>query len=263
MTIKNIIITAIALSFSNFLHAQKPSVLLINVDDWNDWNTVLKGHPQAITPNLNRFAEQSVTFSNAICASPSCIPSRPAFFTGMAPSRTGNISNDNGKHPWRFYAGSWGSFHTDAIFAKRLEKYRYRQNFHRGDDAEFDHYIPPFKTPKKLKNVGIKLNSSAIWDIADIPTSKWQTSRPLVRALKLSVTLGVCFIIDWYLSPSRTVDCSTKYFDYYPIESLQLQKQIDNDLDDLPERLKLVVVLKQNLEKITITCQEWLRQRIY
>ena len=34
-----------------------PSLLLINVDDWNDWNTVLKGHSQAITPNIERFAK--------------------------------------------------------------------------------------------------------------------------------------------------------------------------------------------------------------
>ena len=61
----------------------RPSVLLINVDDWNDWNTVLKGHSQAITPNIERFAKKGVTFSNAICASPSCVPSRPALFTGL------------------------------------------------------------------------------------------------------------------------------------------------------------------------------------
>jgi len=85
--------------------AEKPSVLFINVDDWNDWNEVLQGHPQAITPHIARLAKRGVTFSNAICASPSCDPSRPALFTGIAPARSGNISNDSGKHPWRFYAG--------------------------------------------------------------------------------------------------------------------------------------------------------------
>ncbi|MDC0921105.1 sulfatase-like hydrolase/transferase, partial [Opitutales bacterium] len=53
---------------------ERPSVLLINVDDWNDWNSVLKGHSQAITPNIEQFAKKGVTFSNAICASPSCVP---------------------------------------------------------------------------------------------------------------------------------------------------------------------------------------------
>jgi len=91
-----------------------PSVLFVNVDDWNDWSEVLQGHPQAITPHIKRLAERGVTFSNAICASPSCIPSRPALFTGIAPARSGNISNDNGRHPWRFYAG------PDAVTIPKL-----------------------------------------------------------------------------------------------------------------------------------------------
>ena len=98
--IKRAMIVALtAMMFAGLVSAQKPSVLLINVDDWNDWNEVLRGHPQTITPSINRLAQRGITFSNAICASPSCVPSRPAFFTGIAPSRSGNISNDSGKHP--------------------------------------------------------------------------------------------------------------------------------------------------------------------
>ena len=83
--------------------AERPSVLFVNVDDWNDWNEVLQGHSQAITPNIKRFAERGVVFSNAICSSPTCLPSRSALFSGIHPARSGNIVNDNGIHPWRFY----------------------------------------------------------------------------------------------------------------------------------------------------------------
>ena len=139
---------------------ERPSVLLINVDDWNDWNSVLKGHSQAISPNIERFAKKGVTFSNAICASPSCVPSRPALFTGIAPSRSGNISNDSGKRPWRFYAGP-ETITIPKLFSQNgWESIGIAKNFHRGDAPEFDTYIPPFKTPKKLKKVGLNLNSS-------------------------------------------------------------------------------------------------------
>ena len=60
----------------------QPSVLFVNVDDWNDWNQVLEGHPQAVTPNIGRLAERGVVFSNAICASPTCLPSRTSLFSG-------------------------------------------------------------------------------------------------------------------------------------------------------------------------------------
>ena len=43
----------LSLAASNLLQvasAQRPSVLFLNIDDWNDWNSVLEGHPQAIAP---------------------------------------------------------------------------------------------------------------------------------------------------------------------------------------------------------------------
>ena len=163
---------------------ERPSVLLINVDDWNDWNSVLKGHSQAISPNIERFAKKGVTFSNAICASPSCVPSRPALFTGIAPSRSGNISNDNGKRPWRFYAGP-ETITIPKLFSQNgWESIGIAKNFHRGDGPEFDTYIPPFKTPKKLKKVGLNLNSSAIWDIADMPVSEMGDYKAASAAIK-------------------------------------------------------------------------------
>ena len=73
----------LSLAASFFLQAasaERPSVLFLNIDDWNDWNSVLEGHPQAITPNLERFAARSVTFTRAICSSPVCFPSRTSIF---------------------------------------------------------------------------------------------------------------------------------------------------------------------------------------
>ena len=41
------------------------NVLMISIDDLNDWVGVLSGHPQARTPNLDRLASESVLFTNA------------------------------------------------------------------------------------------------------------------------------------------------------------------------------------------------------
>ena len=71
----------------------QPNILFISVDDLNDWIEPLGGHPQARTPNLNRLAEQAVTFTNAYTASPACNPSRTAMLTGMHTYRTGMYSN--------------------------------------------------------------------------------------------------------------------------------------------------------------------------
>ena len=38
--------------------ADRPNVVLISVDDLNDWCGCLGGHPQASTPNLDRLADR-------------------------------------------------------------------------------------------------------------------------------------------------------------------------------------------------------------
>jgi arylsulfatase A-like enzyme len=72
---------------------QKPNILFISIDDLNNWIEPLGGHPQAKTPHLLRFSKQSVNFTNAYCASPSCNPSRTALMTGKHPHVTGLYTN--------------------------------------------------------------------------------------------------------------------------------------------------------------------------
>ncbi|MFZ9837886.1 MAG: sulfatase [Opitutaceae bacterium] len=72
--------------------APRPNVLLITVDDLNDWAGPTGGHPQARTPALDRLAAQGTVFTNAHCQAPICHPSRVSFMTGMLPSTTGMYS---------------------------------------------------------------------------------------------------------------------------------------------------------------------------
>ncbi|MDH3652407.1 MAG: sulfatase-like hydrolase/transferase, partial [Saprospiraceae bacterium] len=70
-------------------NGQKPNILLIAVDDLNDWIGCLGGHPQAKTPNIDRLAAQGVLFTNAHCQSPVCNPSRASMMTSLYPSTSG------------------------------------------------------------------------------------------------------------------------------------------------------------------------------
>jgi arylsulfatase A-like enzyme len=72
---------------------QRPNILFIAMDDLNDWIGILGGHPQTLTPNLDRLAGQSVLFTNAHCVAPACNPSRTAIFTGRSPHRSGLYDN--------------------------------------------------------------------------------------------------------------------------------------------------------------------------
>ena len=81
------------LLFSAVSAVARPNALFIAIDDLNDWVGCLGGHPQAITPNLDRFPESGVLFNNAHCPAPACNPSRSAIMTGLSPSTSGLYEN--------------------------------------------------------------------------------------------------------------------------------------------------------------------------
>jgi arylsulfatase A-like enzyme len=66
-----------------------PNVVLIVVDDLNDYVTGMGGHPQAHTPNLARLAAQGVSFRRAYSNNPICAPSRASFLSGLYPHTSG------------------------------------------------------------------------------------------------------------------------------------------------------------------------------
>ncbi len=77
-----------SLATDSMTAAERPNVLFIAVDDLNDWIGCLNGHPQALTPNMDRLAARGVLFANAHCTAPACNPSRAAVFSGRLPQVT-------------------------------------------------------------------------------------------------------------------------------------------------------------------------------
>ena len=97
-----LVITSCCSAFAEDPVDSQPNVLFIAVDDLNDWIGCLKGHPQALTPNMDRLAKRGVLFSNAHCASPACNPSRAAVFSGLMPRVTKVWFNKSGPLETRY-----------------------------------------------------------------------------------------------------------------------------------------------------------------
>ena len=76
----------------------RPNVLLIAIDDLNDWVGCLGGHPQARSPNIDRLAKRGTLFTNAHCQAPICNPSRTSILYGLRPSTSGVYMNS--PKPW-------------------------------------------------------------------------------------------------------------------------------------------------------------------
>jgi arylsulfatase A-like enzyme len=77
--------------------SSQPNVLLIMIDDLNDYEGSYGGHPQTRTPNIDKLAASASVFTNAHTNSPVCSPSRNSMFTGIYP----HTSKDFG---WTFHA---------------------------------------------------------------------------------------------------------------------------------------------------------------
>lgn len=92
-TLRSIMIPLLLICHVEAQDHDPPNVLMIVVDDMNDWIGCLGGHPDAHTPNIDRLAKRGVLFTNAHCAAPVCNPSRVATLTGLRPSTTGIYDN--------------------------------------------------------------------------------------------------------------------------------------------------------------------------
>ena len=88
-------------SIGSTTSSSKPNVLMIAVDDLNDWIGCLGGHPDTRTPNMDRLAARGVLFTNSQCAAPACVPSRTAVFSGYHPTVSGIYENWAGTTAFR------------------------------------------------------------------------------------------------------------------------------------------------------------------
>src|SRR5580765_1164650 len=74
--------------------ATKPNILLVIADQWRAQAFGFAGDTNVKTPNLDRLANESVRFINAVAGMPVCCPTRASILTGQRPLTTGVFLND-------------------------------------------------------------------------------------------------------------------------------------------------------------------------
>lgn len=62
----------------------KPNVILIIADQWRGDCLGAAGHPDVKTPYFDTLCCEGIRFTNAVSATPTCIPARAALYTGMS-----------------------------------------------------------------------------------------------------------------------------------------------------------------------------------
>lgn len=73
---------------------RRPNLVYVFADQMRAQAAAYAGDPNAITPNLDRFAKEGVSFVNAVSGCPVCSPYRASLITGQYPLTHGVFLND-------------------------------------------------------------------------------------------------------------------------------------------------------------------------
>ena len=226
--------------------APKMNVLFIAIDDLNDWVGSLGGHPQTRTPNLDRFAASGINFSSAHCAAPLCNPSRVAIMTGLRPSTTGVYENNQ---PFRRSdKGRDALTLTQHLMGAGYKAIGSGKIFHGGfpDPQSWNDYFPnntgrdvppsPMPPPDKRPLNGIPRMAHFDWgpidnpdeDMGDFKVARWISGQLAKRhSDPMFIACGMTRPhLPWYVPK--------KYFDMFPLDSIQLPSVKNDDLADVP-----------------------------
>lgn len=72
---------------------KKPNVIILFADQHHKKVMGFEGHPDVLTPNLDKLSEQSVVFDRTYCATGICSPSRSSLMSGLYSRTMGLLSN--------------------------------------------------------------------------------------------------------------------------------------------------------------------------
>ncbi len=264
------VLAFLAVAACNPENVQKPNVLFITVDDLNDWLGITKAHPLVKTPNLDRFFESAVYFSNAHCATPICQASRNAMLSGMAPSSTGWYSNYNQKtyeesnqisdvshlSEWMkkngYYTMAAGKiYHRGVADIKKdslwneslsLDDWHWkRPDYFEKNGVNYDKRFQPFPENggKILSELGIKSGFSLTGGPApteELPDGKMHDEFITDWAIdKLKEQHNQPFYLAiGYHRPHVPYTAPAKFFDLYPVEAVKLPSIPDDAYSDVP-----------------------------
>lgn len=237
----------------------KPNVLFILADDLRDYPAWMGGHPQAVTPNMDRLAAMGMRFTNAHCNYALCNPSRTSLLTGLQPASSGIYGNEQ---DWRrsvqiegkptlpehfqemgFITAAAGKiFHANHGGPEgRLTGWHGGRRGFEQDSAWTQRFpepgtqIPPLPVPP-----GQDYNGLGIWhwdwgqiDLPDQLTDDGAVSAWAAAFLQQKHARPF-FLAAGLYRPHSPWYVPKKYFDMFPLESIQLPEVQANDLDDLP-----------------------------
>ncbi|NND98572.1 MAG: sulfatase [Pirellulaceae bacterium] len=227
--------------------ADRPNVVMIAIDDLNDWVEPLGGHPDVKTPAMKRLAQRGITFTNAHCQAPLCNPSRTSLMTGLRPTTTGIY----GLAPWFRNVPAFADVVTMPQYFQQ-RGYRtliggkiYHGRGGRGTSraSECDVWGPGAGVGAKPEQKIIPPTPGGNHPLMDWGTfphrdedkGDWTVASWAVDELENMPNEKPFFLSVGFFLPHVPCYATQKWFDLYPMDTLTMPPILKGDRDDTPE----------------------------
>jgi choline-sulfatase len=218
------------------------NVVMIAIDDQNDWIGCLSGHPQTKTPSIDSLATRGVVFLNAHCQSPLCNPSRVSLLTSRRPSSTGVYGlspNLREVEELRKVVSLPQHFREHGYKTLMAGKIYHGSYGRRPADGEFDQVGPApdigarpdkplVKTPSGHPLVDWGTFPHNDEDKGDYKLASWAADQ-LQQTHEKPFFLSVGFFL-----PHVPCYVTQSWYDMFPLESLALPPVLEMDRSDTP-----------------------------
>ncbi len=231
--------------------ADRPDVLFIDIDDMNDWVSLLDPKSPIKTPNMERLAKRGMLLTRAYCISAACNPSRSATMTGLRPTTTGVYGNAS---DWRKATPDRKTImqqFQDAGYSVRgagkLFHHHLGGAFH--DDASFDDFLsmaPQNMPPKKLNRAsgyGSKNTDWGAWPPDEKDTIDFKTADYCIDALRNPSTDKPQFLACGIFKPHSPFFAPPKY--HQGFADIAKPERRDDDWQDLPSGAATLIQTKK------------------
>jgi len=223
--------------------AKHPNVLMIVIDDLNDWVGYLGGHPQARTPCMDALTASGTAFVKAHAQAPLCNPSRTSFLSGLRPSTSGIYGLKPGPRQspeLRDWVMLPQYFAQHGYFTACYGKVYHDGAIPVADQTnEFEVYgpAPSMPVPKeKFVNTPSKMRGVdwGVYPPNEHQSCDWITADHAVAQLGSMPNDRPFFLAVGFRLPHLPIFASQKWFDLFPEDKIILPPVFYRDRDDTP-----------------------------
>lgn len=220
--------------------SDNPNVLMICVDDLNDWVGFLGGHPQAVTPHMDALAKRGLKFTNAHCAVPVCSPSRVSVMSGVAATTHGSyeLGPRYEELPALMNVPTIQRYFKDQGYYTLSGGKVLHHDFRGRLASDIDRSLGRKKSPRPRKPMNRPAHWSGAWDWGAYPErdsdmADVQLAQIAAKALEEEFDEPF-FMSVGFFRPHVPLFVPPRWFDLYETDSFTLPRNPKSDLDDLP-----------------------------